>query len=931
MAADLSGVSLTYVDDVESAARLMTWLGERRPSETLGVDLETGEFPGNPKDGALSPWHGRIRLAQIGDGMNGWAIPWERWGGVFQEAMTKFEGRFLIHNAAFDTKWLELHSDLEVPWHKIDDSMIAARICNPTEPAGLKQLTAKHVDGMAKYLQQQLNIKMTDNGWTWGTVPLDLPEYHLYGALDPVLACRMWEDYQPLVGSGGIYSGPYELEMGVLRVAVKMELNGARVDVDYSKEQYDALMTYSRSVRDWAKDAYDLNLGSPKQLSAWFESMGVEITERTKGGAPKVDKVQLDIIAREHEGLAAGELAVQILAMRQAEKLGSSYFKNFIEMNVDGIVHPSINTLAARTGRMCIPTDHMLLTQGGPKKVDDIKIGDLTLDMNGDWVPVQAIHKYDAQEVVAWSDDLVSTREHRWVWNHEGRNKIHVEPTSVGRRHELILAPTNVEPFDFTSKTLTTTTDAEKFAALVGMLVTDGRCVEGGKGVGLRSYIYQTEGKFYDELISNIPAEAVMYDTSRPTPNGTGTVHEIRIKTRYLRPRLSDAGIRVVTSLKDSEDLVNWVSSIPLNELRAFFQAAFLCDGTTAVSQHKIIACQTSNLRTVFQIAGYRLGYVSKVFECAPSEWSNGVRYSVRFRKAKFGLRNRDETLSTSDVWCVSTSSGTFTAWSSGPYLTGNSINNPALQTLPKSNKIVRKAFLPRDIDNEIIMSCDLEQVEARVFSVLSKDTGLIELFNFCDTSDADFFTEIGKQVYSEPHMEKSDVRRQLLKNMMYGRLYGAGISKMAQTAKVPEPQMKAVNDSFDRMFPGMKKMMKEVEALGMRRLREEGEGYVLTKGGRRLPAESDRLYALVNFLIQGTSAEILKQNIMKLDAAGLTNMLIAPVHDEVVLSVPKVDQKEIAMVVQECMTTRDGWEVPLLAGLPDVGERWGELEPIVM
>lgn len=611
MAADLSGVSLTYVDDVESAGRLMTWLGERRPSETLGVDLETGEFPGRPKDGALSPWHGRIRLAQIGDGMNGWAIPWERWGGVFQEAMTKFDGRFLIHNAAFDTKWLELHSDLDVPWHKIDDSMIAARICNPTEPAGLKQLTAKHVDGMAKYLQQQLNIKMTDNGWTWGTVPLDLPEYHLYGALDPVLACRMWEDYEPLVGSGGIYSGPYELEMGVLRVAVKMELNGARVDVDYSQEQYDALMTYSGSVRQWAKDAYDLNLGSPKQLATWFEDMGVEITERTKGGAPKVDKVQLDIIAREHDGRAAGELAVQILAMRQAEKLGSSYFKNFIEMNVDGIVHPSINTLAARTGRM--------------------------------------------------------------------------------------------------------------------------------------------------------------------------------------------------------------------------------------------------------------------------------------------------------------------------------SINNPALQTLPKSNKIVRKAFLPRDVDNEIIMSCDLEQVEARVFSVLSKDTGLIELFNFCDSSEADFFTEIGKQVYSEPDMEKSDVRRQLLKNMMYGRLYGAGISKMAQTAKVPEAQMKAVNDSFDRMFPGMKKMMKDVEAVGMRRLREEGEGYVLTKGGRRLPAESDRLYALVNFLIQGTSAEILKQNIMKLDAAGLTDMLIAPVHDEVVLSVPKVDQKEIAVVVQECMTTRDGWEVPLLAGLPDVGERWGELEPIIM
>lgn len=609
MAEGLSNVQLTYVDDVESAARFMSWLGERRPKETLGVDLETGELPGNHKDDALSPWRGRIRLAQMGDGMNGWAIPWERWGGVFQEAMTKFEGRILIHNAQFDTKWLALQSDLDVPWHRIDDSMIASRICNPTEPAGLKFVTAKHVDGMAKYLQQQLSMKMTDNGWTWGSVPLDLPEYHLYGALDPVLACRAWEEYLPLVGEGGKYRAPYELEMGVLRVATKMELNGARVDVEYSQDQYDTLSVYGQSIRDWAVDHYGLNIASPKQMAKWFTDNGVIITEKTAGGAPKVDKAQLEIISVEHEGYIAGQMATQVLLMRQSEKLAGSYFKNFIEMNDNGIVHPSINTLAARTGRM--------------------------------------------------------------------------------------------------------------------------------------------------------------------------------------------------------------------------------------------------------------------------------------------------------------------------------SINNPALQTLPNNNDIVRKAFIPRDPANEVLMSCDLEQVEARMFASLSGDAGLIGMFNVCDEGGGDFFTEIGKEVYDEPMFQKSDKRRGLIKNLMYGRAYGAGVSKMAQSAKVPEVQMQMVNDSFDRKFPGMKRMMKEVEAIGARRVREEGEGYIITKGGRRLPAESDRLYALVNFLLQGSAAEVLKMNIMKMDAAGLTDMMIVPVHDEMLLSVPKADQLEVAKTFQECMTTREGWEVPLLAGAPDVGDRWGELEPI--
>jgi DNA polymerase-1 len=137
---------------------------------------------------------------------------------------------------------------------------------------------------------------------------------------------------------------------------------------------------------------------------------------------------------------------------------------------------------------------------------------------------------------------------------------------------------------------------------------------------------------------------------------------------------------------------------------------------------------------------------------------------------------------------------------------------------------------------------------------------------------------------------------------------------------------MKAVNDSFDSRFPGMRNLMRTIEDLGMRRMREEGVAYILTGTGRRLPADEGKVYTLVNYLIQGTSAEVLKLNILKCDAAGLTPYLIVPVHDELVLSVPKAEQEEIGKTLQECMTTRDGWTVPLLAGAPETGDRWGEL-----
>ena len=75
----LSNVKLHLVDSVEEANNFITWLSQRRPYDAVSVDIETGEDPGqDPNKGALSPWMGHIRLVQVGDGEQGWAIPFEK-------------------------------------------------------------------------------------------------------------------------------------------------------------------------------------------------------------------------------------------------------------------------------------------------------------------------------------------------------------------------------------------------------------------------------------------------------------------------------------------------------------------------------------------------------------------------------------------------------------------------------------------------------------------------------------------------------------------------------------------------------------------------------------------------------------------------------------------------------------------------------------
>lgn len=599
----LENVQLELVDSVAKAQEFLTWLGERRPLNAIAIDTETGERPGRDKKDALSPWHGRLRLVQVGDAQRGWSIPWDEWKGVFYEAMDDFRDPIICHNIAFEAKWFEIDSTWSMPWQNAHDTMIMAQLIDPLGSGALKRLTAQYVDNKAAALQSHLDESMVKNGWTWGTVPTNFQPYWAYGALDTVLTMRLFEQFWDKCAPGKPYSQAYELEMAARKIVTRMELNGARVDLDYSKRKFDELTQYGESVKSWGKETYGVSITSNLQLVKLLEQLGAEITETTPSGqkSASADQLKLLLISGSDE---VKQLADVVLKQRKADKLANTYFKNFLEDNVDGFVHPSVKTMGARTGRM--------------------------------------------------------------------------------------------------------------------------------------------------------------------------------------------------------------------------------------------------------------------------------------------------------------------------------SITAPALQTLPKGDDTVRRAFLPKDEDHVIITS-DLDQVEFRMFSSLSQDENLINLFNMADATGSDPFTEIGREIYQDPSMQKSDKRRSLIKGVVYGRLYGAGVSKQALTAGVPKEQMQAVSDAFDLRFPGMTLFQKKVEDVGMRRLREEGQGYVHTWTGRRLPCDEDRVYTLVNYLIQGGAAEVFKSNLVKLDQADLTDLLIVPVHDEIVLNAPREDAAEIQQIVRECMTTREGWAVPLTADVDGPLENWGQ------
>jgi hypothetical protein len=188
----LDGVQLNLVNNVREAEKFISWLGERRPHDAIAIDTETGELPGRPRSDALSAWHGRLRLVQVGDGMTGWSIPWDEWSGVFYEAMSKFDGPIVCHNIAFEARWFDVQSRWDMPWQKAHDTMIMAQIIDPLGSGALKRLTAQYIDPRAAQLQSVLDEEMGKNGWTWGTVPTSFEPYWAYGALDTILTMRLF-------------------------------------------------------------------------------------------------------------------------------------------------------------------------------------------------------------------------------------------------------------------------------------------------------------------------------------------------------------------------------------------------------------------------------------------------------------------------------------------------------------------------------------------------------------------------------------------------------------------------------------------------------------------------------------------------------------------------------------------------------------------
>lgn len=342
-------------DDVDQFRSFITTHG----GEVLGLDTETTGLNVYAKDFS-------IRLFQVGTDRESYVLPMDEhlFDGLAVWALETAE-HFVLHNAMFDLQAIErtLGVSMDDMWAKVTDTKLLAHLVESRakKEGGidkkLENLVAYYISPEdAERIKGSINPLLTSKykatlTTIWRKVEQFDMDYLTYSGFDPVWARMLYDILMPLVPQ--VSRGLIEFETEVARVAARMEQNGFLLDVEYTEQFRDQLKLGESLSKEKAASFGVDKVGSTDNVADALESFGVTITGRTPGGDRKVDDAFLKLVVA--GGGQAGELAQAVIDAKRFGKAATAWAGNFLkERDQYDRVHPSINTLQARTGRMSI-------------------------------------------------------------------------------------------------------------------------------------------------------------------------------------------------------------------------------------------------------------------------------------------------------------------------------------------------------------------------------------------------------------------------------------------------------------------------------------------------------------------------------------------------------------------------------------------------
>ena len=247
-------------------------------------------------------------------------------------------------------------------------------------------------------------------------------------------------------------------------------------------------------------------------------------------------------------------------------------------------------------------------------------------------------------------------------------------------------------------------------------------------------------------------------------------------------------------------------------------------------------------------------------------------------------------------------------------------------QNIPRDDKTVKRAVLPK---RGALSFFDYKQIEPRLTAYFLEKKGHPE---FAEQIRAGVGPYEAVARLSTGKTELTEQERDVWKRIFLAILYGAGVDRVKdvwveETGEViTRAQAKAIVDTFKKNWPAVPALQKDVQKIVKQR------GYLRGLDGRHLHLEEYGEHKLLNKLIQGSAAGIMKRALLNVHRELRTataplgpsnkfvgrpkSRMVSVIHDELIIDGPEHELEWLHEVVPPLM--RQGFEhvhevVPIL------------------
>jgi DNA polymerase I len=257
------------------------------------------------------------------------------------------------------------------------------------------------------------------------------------------------------------------------------------------------------------------------------------------------------------------------------------------------------------------------------------------------------------------------------------------------------------------------------------------------------------------------------------------------------------------------------------------------------------------------------------------------------------------------------------------------STTNPNLQAIPIRTELgreIRSAFVTEP--GHRLVSADYSQVELRILAHVSGEPKLREAF----AQGEDIHAATAAEVLGKERAELTKDERNVAKMVNFGIIYGISAFGLSENLEIPREQAQEYIDTYLARFPLVQDFIQRT----IEHCTEEG--YATSLFGRRRPvpelkASNRQTRSLgerlaVNFVMQGTAADIIKKAMVAIHARlreeGRSSRLVLQVHDELLVEAPDVEISAIKDILREEMCGAYPLDPPLAIDI-GVGDDWNE------